>query len=151
MKPILENINLAGKQSILAFHYSKPSFETPWHFHPQHELTYIEASQGTKFIGDYVAAFEPGELVLVRSNLPHCWKNHVVENENAQSFVIQWNRGIYAKVPELQGVFEMLKTASRGILFSKKDTEELIPILKQFPNFSITCRFSRYKTFLEQV
>lgn len=131
MKPVLESIQLKDQQSILAFRYSKKSFETPWHFHPQHELTYIEASYGTKFIGDFVGSYEPGELVLVRSNLPHCWKNHIQEKEEAQSYVVQWNKGIFAEVPELTKVFNMLKTAARGLLFSKEDTQYLIPIIKQ--------------------
>ncbi|MEM6966431.1 MAG: AraC family transcriptional regulator [Bacteroidota bacterium] len=133
MKPILESIELRDKKSILAFHYSKKRFETPWHFHPQHELTYIESSYGTKFIGDYVGNFEPGELVLLRSNLPHCWKNHVEEKENAQSYVVQWNKGIFTKIPELSGVFAMLKTAARGMVFSKEDTQYLVASIKQLP------------------
>ena len=64
MKPVLEQIPAARQQSIYAFHFEKQHFETPWHFHPQHELTYIEESTGTRFIGDHVSAYEPGELVL---------------------------------------------------------------------------------------
>ena len=56
MKPVLEKIDLARQQSIVVFRHEKQNFETPWHFHPQHELTYIEESVGTKFIGDYVGA-----------------------------------------------------------------------------------------------
>ncbi|MEO1451507.1 MAG: cupin domain-containing protein, partial [Bacteroidota bacterium] len=91
MEPKLEQIRLGRAQSILAFSFSKPNFDAPWHFHPQHELTLIEASTGTKFIGDFVGPYGPGELVLLRSNLPHCWKNHVNAEEEAQSVVVQWN------------------------------------------------------------
>lgn len=52
MKPVLENVRLRAMESILAFHYDNKDFDAPWHFHPQHELTYIEESRGTKFIGD---------------------------------------------------------------------------------------------------
>ncbi|MEM8525634.1 MAG: helix-turn-helix domain-containing protein [Bacteroidota bacterium] len=135
MKPVLERINLARQQSIVAFHYEAASFETPWHFHPQHELTYIEESVGTKFIGDYVGAYEAGELVLLRSNLPHCWKNQVREKEQAKSIVVQWNKGIFAKVPELHQIFTMLKEASKGIIFEIDTTREFLPLLKQLPTY----------------
>lgn len=136
MKPILEQIRLGSQQSILAFEYAKKNFETPWHCHPQHELTYIEASIGTKFIGDYVGPYEPGELVLVRSNLPHCWKNHERENGLSQSTVVQWNKGIYTQVPELSAVFDLLKQASHGLIFDREQTEPLIPQIKQLPLLS---------------
>lgn len=133
MKPFLEPIQLGQQRSILAFQHNKPHFETPWHFHPQHELTFIEESIGTKFIGDYVGAYEPGELVLLRSNLPHCWKNHIQENGKSVSTVVQWNKGIFAKVPELNPLFEMLTAASKGIIFNKKEIGPLIPDMKTLP------------------
>ncbi len=130
MKPILEPIVFEKEQSISAFEYHKPHFEMPWHFHPQHELTYITKSIGTKFIGDYVGPYEPGELVLVRSNLPHCWKNSANGSSAARSLVIQWNKGIYAKAPELKAVFDMLRSASRGILFDAKQSGPVVARLK---------------------
>ena len=131
MKPILEPIHLGQQQTIVSFRHAKTNFETPWHFHPQHELTYIERSFGTKFIGDYVGSYEPGELVLLRSDLPHCWKNNVQQDGQSISVVVQWNNGVFAEVPELSPVFEMLKTASKGIIFDKKEAAPLINALKE--------------------
>lgn len=133
MKPILEKIPIGTEQTIVAFQYAKKDFETPWHFHPQHELTYIEKSVGTKFIGDYVGVYEPGELVLLRSNLPHCWKNQVDEKDMAQSIVVQWNKSIFANVPELQVVFDLIKYAANGIIFEKEAVQKLLPIIKKLP------------------
>ncbi len=136
MKPVLEEIQLGKLQSIHAFRHVKKDFETPWHFHPQHELTYIEESVGTKYIGDYVGAYQPGELVLLRSNLPHSWKNQVQKEGQSISTVVQWNKGIFAKVPELESVFNMLKIASRGISFSTSEVESFIPLLQKLPTLT---------------
>jgi len=136
VKPVLEKILLGKAQSISAFKYSKKHFERPWHFHPQHELTFIEESVGTKFIGDFVGSYAPGELVLLRSNLPHCWKNHVPSKGKSQSIVVHWNKGIFSKVPELAPIFTMLKTASRGIIFNKTAIEPLLPTIKTLPKLS---------------
>ena len=127
MKPILEEINLSGNESILAFEYANENFETPWHFHPQHELTYISGSTGTKFIGDHVGNYEPGELVLLRSFLPHCWKNYRNPEVYARSTVIQWNPGIFAPVPELSGLNDMMEDAALGIIFDKTQIAQMIP------------------------
>ncbi|ARV16618.1 AraC family transcriptional regulator [Polaribacter sp. SA4-12] len=131
MKPKFEKVPLNNQKSIIAFRYSESSFDAPWHFHPQHELTFIEKSKGTKFIGDYVGPFDEEELVLVRSNVPHCWKNSVLTDSECSSIVIQWNKGIYARVPEMELVFKMLKSASKGIIFSKKDTREVFLLIKE--------------------
>ena len=131
MKPILEQIPLGEHQSILAFEYKNEHFDAPWHFHPQHELTLITQSFGTKFIGDYVGPYEPGELVLLRSHLPHCWKNYKRQHKLAKSIVIQWNKGIFPRIPELSELFVMLKNASHGILFSKTDVASLRPYLEK--------------------
>ncbi len=102
MKAVLEPIRLGQEKTILGFEYESPNFETPWHFHPQHELTYIVESVGTKLIGDYVGPYVPGELVLLRSNLPHCWKNIPQKDVLSKSIVIQWNKGIFPNVCLLQ-------------------------------------------------
>lgn len=136
MKPILEPIHVGKQKTISAFVYEKSNFEMPWHFHPQHELTFIEKSIGTKFIGDFVGTYEPGDLVLLRSNLPHFWKNYTDINNVSKSIVIQWNKSIFSHVPELQPIFDMLKMASKGLIFDKNEVERLIPLLKKLPNYS---------------
>ena len=133
MKPILEPIQLGQKKTILGFRYEAPDFETPWHFHPQHELTYIEESVGTKLVGDYVGPYEPGELVLIRSNLPHCWKNVTQKNIVSKSVVVQWNKGVFPKVPELEIIFILLRRADKGLLFDKTQSAELLPLIQKLP------------------
>jgi len=134
MKPVLEQIRLGTSQSILAFRYQNKCFDAPWHFHPQHELTLIEESTGTKFIGDYVGPYVAGELVLLRSNLPHCWKNQVEEGRQAKSIVIQWDKGIFASIPELAPLLSLLRSASQGLLFAQEDIVELLPKVRDLPN-----------------
>lgn len=148
MKPKFEKVPLNNEKSIVAFRYSGTNFDAPWHFHPQHELTFIEKSRGTKFIGDYVGPFEEGELVLVRSNVPHCWKNSVIKNTECSSIVIQWNKGIYAKVPEMDRVFNMLRAASKGIIFNIDDTLNTVVLLKELLNIEGTELYIKLQNLL---
>ena len=131
MKPKFQKVPINYQKSIIAFRYSEDSFDAPWHFHPQHELTLIEESKGTKFIGDYVGPFEEGELVLIRSNVPHCWKNSNLTQSKCVSLVVQWNKDIYSKVPEMDKVFNMLRAASKGIIFEKKGVNNIVPYLNE--------------------
>lgn len=134
MKPVLESVQLGQKKTILGFRYQAQDYETPWHFHPQHELTYIEESTGTKLVGDFVGPYEPGELVLLRSNLPHCWKNVSNKNITSKSIVIQWNKGVFPNVPELETVFTLLRSAAKGIVFDKVQTKLLLPQIQKLPH-----------------
>lgn len=134
MKPVLEPILLGQEKTIQGFRYEADNFDTPWHFHPQHELTYIEESVGTKLVGDFVGSYEPGELVLIRSNLPHCWTNVSQKNSSSKSIVIQWNKGVFPKIPELEVVFNLLRKADKGILFDKTQTAKLLPLIQRLPN-----------------
>lgn len=148
MKPKFEKVALGNQKSIRAYRYHGNNFDAPWHFHPQHELTLIEKSKGTKFIGDYVGPFAEDELVLIRSNVPHCWKNNSKIETDCTSLVIQWNIGIYARVPEMDGVFKMLKDASKGLLFKKEDTLKVIELLRELLNVEGTELYLKLQSLL---
>ncbi|WNJ18361.1 AraC family transcriptional regulator [Pontibacter sp. G13] len=141
MRPELERVNVGAAQSIEAFHYAKSHFNAPWHFHPQHELTYLTESVGTKFIGDFVGPYAPGELVLLSSYLPHCWKNHPNQSL-ASSTVIQWNGDIIPQIPETQSIHSMLTRAELGLIFDPETADEVVPQLAHIPELTGAARFS---------
>ncbi len=136
MKPFFEQVELGRQQSIVAFRYDEPHFKTPWHFHPQHELTFIESSKGTRFVGDHIGSYEEGELVLIKSYLPHYWKNYADKARNSVSTVVQWNNGLIPELPEMQAVFEMIDASSRGIIYHKEDISSIIDSILALPDLS---------------
>lgn len=58
-----------------------------WHYHPQTELTLVQHGEGTRFIADHIELFEPGDLVLIGSNVPHYW--HL--RGESSGLAIQWH------------------------------------------------------------
>ena len=133
MSPEWEHIELGPTRSILAFAFEKAAFDAPWHLHPQHELTLIQESQGTRFVGDYVGPYKPGEVVLLKSHLPHCWKNHPDPSQQARSVVVQWNDSIFPKIPELGRLNDLIALSSRGLHFDPQSVKALIPRLEDLP------------------
>lgn len=99
-------------------------FANPWHFHDELELTFVIKSEGTKFIGDHISEFKPGEIVLLGSRLPHYWRNHSSYYQKpitngAEAIIIRFNRDFAGKefltIPPMKPVFDLLDNAKRGI------------------------------------
>src|SRR5581483_4015571 len=65
-------------------------FRGAYHFHPEYEITMITAGRGMRVVGDSLAEFGPGDLVLMGSNLPHQYVSDSGEPAGARAFVIQF-------------------------------------------------------------
>lgn len=96
-------------------------FEAPYHFHPEIELTWIVQSSGHRFVGDSVAPFITGDLVLIGSNVPHVWLNPP-SCRRAETLVIQFLPEFpgttFFELPEMRPVQRLLKRACRALTFS---------------------------------
>lgn len=121
MKPILEQSTTGFERSISVIDLSLPSFEGPFHFHPEVELTWIKSSFGRRYLGSNASDYEPNDLVLVGANTPHCWRSTSDSTtSNAEAIVIQVNPNFagvdFWRVPELSEVYSMLSKSHCGIL-----------------------------------
>ncbi len=56
--------------------YKEKSFHLPWHMHPTYELTFIECGKGQRLIGNHIASFQKGDMLLLAPGIPHAWKSH---------------------------------------------------------------------------
>jgi AraC-like DNA-binding protein len=101
-------------------------FEAAYHYHPEIELTWIERSSGHRFVGDSVAPFSSGDLVLLGAKLPHVWLNPP-GCHHAEAVVLQFLPealgAIFFDLPELREVSGLLARARRGLVFSKAARE----------------------------
>ncbi|WP_370980013.1 helix-turn-helix domain-containing protein [Agaribacterium sp. ZY112] len=128
MKAQYEHIAAGQQQSFYSRNYQAKSFNSPWHYHPQWELTYIKKGEGLCYVGNSIRPFASGELVLVGSMLPHCWKSDETAGR-VESIFAQWDDGLLGKdwlqQPELTRINKLLKDSDRGLIFSQTLSEEL--------------------------
>lgn len=94
-----------------------------FHCHPEIELTFIEDSAGIRFVGDSVKPFRSHDLVLLGSQLPHCWLSSPRTNKRLSSaIVLQFRQDLFGtdffKSPELEPIKNLLTQADKGLHFS---------------------------------
>jgi len=98
-------------------------FDYPWHYHPEYELTYIIKSHGIRYVGNNIENFFDDDLVLVGSNLPHCWINSPDQQEPAMAIVIylkeEFLDNTWIHSCEFEGIRQLLESSGKGIKFDK--------------------------------
>jgi AraC-like DNA-binding protein/quercetin dioxygenase-like cupin family protein len=137
MKAEYRNVLSQTTQSLLVFVFEDKEFPAAWHFHPQFELTYIKSSSGMRYIGDSIYNFSPGDLVLVGTNLPHCWKTVGEQKTPVKAVISQFSEELlgynWLEKTEFQNIRKMLQLSSRGIKFSENTAADLEDILLELP------------------
>lgn len=101
-----------------------------WHYHQASELTFFSSGEGTRFVGDHIAPFGPGDLVLLGENLPHYWHARGASN----GLAVQWSLPVshplwgFPEAEVLTGYFERIR---RGIRFRGATADLLSAQLQQ--------------------
>lgn len=123
MKPQLHKLVAEPDSSFVYKHWECNHFDKPWHFHREYELTLIEKSEGTRFIGDNVSFFQPADLVLIGPNIPHLYRNsedyYNDPKKRAKSIFIHFTDDFlghhFFGIPEMKMVSKLLTRANLGI------------------------------------
>ncbi|WP_151718964.1 helix-turn-helix domain-containing protein [Gemmobacter serpentinus] len=134
MQPWFETVAIPPDRSWLLFDRQLPEFPFNWHYHPEFELTLTVNSQGMRFIGDHVARYGDGDLVLLGPNLPHAWQSERGSAEGIHRAIVcwftrDWIEALIALLPEMHLLRPLLSEASRGLEFGPDLTARLKPRL----------------------
>jgi AraC-like DNA-binding protein len=128
MQALFEKIQAPG-QSFLVKERSDARFDFRWHYHPELELTWIVESAGMRFVGDGLARYGSGDLILLGANLPHTWQS----DEGSK---LRRHRAVYAQfredflggeileLPEMASVQKLFERAALGVRFTGKTVSE---------------------------
>ncbi len=74
MRPHLLRVSTEQHSPFSIRHNVLPYFRGVWHYHAELELHYVIKGEGIRLIGDKISNFSAGELVLLGSQTPHCWR-----------------------------------------------------------------------------
>ena len=107
----------------------RSSFEYPWHYHPEYELTYIRKSHGIRYVGNSIENFSDDDLVLVGSNLPHSWMISGDETQRPDAIVVylkqEFADNAWMRSSEFEAIQKILKLSSKGLKFDKQTARRL--------------------------
>lgn len=119
-----------------------------WHYHAETELTLIESGIGTRFIADQIELFEPGDLVLIGSNVPHYW--HFRDASSGWS--LQWDfpleHGIWSFAEAAAPLRKLGESAQRGLCITGRAAETVREI---FQNLSALSGIRRLSEFIRMI
>jgi len=140
MRARFEKVSLDPTRSFHIEERQLASFDAPWHFHPEIELTLILQSRGHRFVGDSIEPFAEGDLILLGSNLPHFWHNErpLARRVKAHSIVAQFRPDFLGaevfQKPEFHSVKRLFGSAARGLQFPALTTEQVVSRLQKLVN-----------------
>ncbi len=132
MKLTYKQTEKRPENSFLARQDRLPCIEQDWHFHKELELIYFIKSTGTRYVGNSIGNFEPGELYLIGNNVPHLFRNHreyyadQMEDEAVNLVVVKFERNFlgndFLELTEAKKLQLLFQKADRGIKFSQAAT-----------------------------
>lgn len=136
----LELISLTEGESFAWREFIEPRFSSPWHFHPEFELTLIRRGSGQLFVGDAIVRFNEGDIFLLGGGLPHVFYSDAppkIRGTRATSHavVLQFLPDVFGAkfwgMPEHHDLRELWRLAQRGILFTTEARSELAALLQE--------------------
>lgn len=122
-QPLRKDLDPVGV-SFTIKELTEPHFDPNWHFHGHYQLFLVETGTGTRFIGDSIKPFGPGDLVFLGPNLPHLWRSDKAyfcrqSGLTTQGIVVYFAADFLGNDfflrPEMTGIRQVLDLARRGL------------------------------------
>jgi AraC-like DNA-binding protein len=133
MKPKLLKVPKTPAHSFSVREDRDPYINNRWHYHVEVELIFFHQGSGTQFVGDHIKRFQPGDIILVGSNLPHYWRFD--DGGPVHSTVIHFSENFWGPafldLPETKAIRSLLEKARRGILVSAKEEEKIAAVIEK--------------------
>ena len=134
MQAVFEKFDTNPEQSFFVNELSMNHFDSPLHFHPQIEITFIIEGTGIRFAGESVQPFQPGEIVLICEKIPHAFmssKEHydLEKPKVSRAIFTLFSKEMFGEkflsLPENQFLQRIFSDANRCLKVSGKEAFEL--------------------------
>lgn len=138
MKASYYKIEPGETRSFRGLRVCERNLGTPWHFHPEYQITVVLTGSGHRLIGDNIAELRPGDVTLLGPNLPHFWHTDEIGPPNSgetEVLMVHFREDFlgdrFFSAPELSRISRMLGQAKRGLCFPLRTGSILAPHLER--------------------
>ena len=119
MKPTLVPLPFLPGESFSMLHVRTPGGSTLLNYHTGWQITNVLVGQGTRIVGDNVAPYHAGDLVLLGPYLPHMWRDEL--SVSIDSVLVTFSKeslgDSFLRMPELRLIDDLCRDCRRGIRF----------------------------------
>jgi len=118
-----------------SFKLFKPSLKNYffWHYHPEYELVYVEASNGIRHVGQHISSYMESDLILIGQNIPHLNFDFGVKTKYKQ-IVVQLKENFlgdaFKETPEFELIQQLFERSYLGLSFTGKTKAAVAEKLK---------------------
>jgi AraC-like DNA-binding protein len=112
-----------------------------WHYHPELELTFVEADSGIRHVGQHVSGYSGSDLILIGSNIPHLNFDYELKTDYKQ-IVVQMKEDFLGDAlshsPEFSPIRDLFDRAAMAISFhgeTKNRAGEMLQRMLNLPAF----------------
>lgn len=139
MKAALHKSAIPPSQIFIVRHLEEKHFDPVWHAHSEYQLFVVLDGTGTRFIGDSIKSFRPGELILTGPNLPHVWRSDESyfdrsSHPTTSGIVIYMNENFLGdhilEKEEMMLLKKLFRKAMRGLEFYGPKKTQVIDMMK---------------------
>ncbi|MDJ1470473.1 AraC family transcriptional regulator [Xanthocytophaga flava] len=108
-----------------------------WHYHPEYELVFVEASTGIRHVGQHISSYMESDLVLIGPNIPHLNFDYGIETEYKQ-IVVQLKENFLGDAlqhtPEFAPIQHLFARAYKGLSFTGETKKTVTKKLREMQN-----------------
>ncbi|MDJ1496313.1 AraC family transcriptional regulator [Cytophagaceae bacterium DM2B3-1] len=108
-----------------------------WHYHPEYELVFVEASTGIRHVGQHISSYMESDLVLIGPNIPHLNFDYGIETEYKQ-IVVQLKENFLGDAlqhtPEFASIQHLFARAYKGLSFTGETKKTVTEKLREMQN-----------------
>ncbi|MCW5515568.1 AraC family transcriptional regulator [Muriicola sp. Z0-33] len=145
MKSALQKSPIPENHAFVVRHLKEPYFDPNWHFHSEYQIFVVIKGQGTRFIGDHVTSFKPGDITLTGPNLPHLWRSDreiplKIVDEYCEGIVVYFNENFIGKsllqTEEAIRIRQLFKRSLRGLDIIGRTRKAIHEMISELPDLN---------------
>jgi AraC-like DNA-binding protein len=140
VKTALHKSEIPPSRIFVVKYLEEKHFDPVWHAHSEYQLFVVLQGTGTRFIGDSIKSFKPGELILTGPHLPHVWRNDQAYFQKDSGFrtsgiVIYLNENFlgdhFLEKEEIILLKKLFVKSMRGLEFHGSKRQHVIALMKE--------------------